>query len=293
MHYVIYIDVLFVVNFIMDYVVLSITTTILYHITTLAELPGSRNVCIKYIKRIVASVMGAIWATIVIWKGLGHWGYTLVSYIAIGPMMLAIVTGRMRLGEFIKSIGVMYGVTFILSGTLYAVYNFTLVGYFVHNMVHNSVFTPKLWILPVGIVICNVLVKWLVVFISERGSKKGLLCTAIIENNHKKIKLTAFYDTGNSLKDPIYGEWVHIVLTSSVKGLNVGQNSLYHLIPYSSIGNENGLIPVVRMEKLKIICEKEIITIEKPLFALYSGRFSRSTPYSVILNPNVERNGRL
>jgi hypothetical protein len=41
------------------------------------------------------------------------------------------------------------------------------------------------------------------------------------------------------------------------------------------------------MEKLKIINEKEIVTLERPLLALYSGRFSKNTPYRVILNPNI------
>lgn len=293
MHYVIYIDVLFIVNFIMDYVVLSITETILKYITTLTDMPGSRHICIKYIKRIGGSVIGATWATIVVWKGLEHWLIALLSYIIIGPVMLAIVMGKIRLKEFFKGLGVMYGVTFILAGALHAVYYYTLVGYFLHNVAKKTENTAKLWILPVGIIIGNALIKWFVVFISERGSKKGLLCTAVIENNNKTVKLAAFYDTGNSLMDPIYGEWVHIVLANSVKGLLNGKNNSYHLIPYTSIGNENGLIPVVRMEKLKIINEKEIVTVEKPLFALYSGKFSRNTPYTVILNPNIERNSRL
>lgn len=293
MHYVIYIDVLFVVNFIMDYVVLSITTTILYYITTLADMPGSRNICIKYIKRIAGSLVGAAWATIVLWNGLNHWAFTMISYIVIGPVMLAMTIGRVRIGEYLKGLGVMYGVTFVLGGALHAVYYYTLVGYFLHNVVMNQKITPKLWILPVGVIIGNAVIRWMVAYISERGSKRGLLCTAIIENNHKSVRLPAFFDTGNSLKDPIYGEWVHIVLAESVKGLVSEKNNSYHLIPYSSIGNENGLIPVIRMDKLKIINEKEIITVEKPLFALYSGSFSSSTPYKVILNPNVERAANL
>ena len=46
------------------------------------------------------------------------------------------------------------------------------------------------------------------------------------------------------------------------------------------------------MEKIKIINEKEIVTVEKPLFALYDGRFSKNTPYRVILNPDVVNNSR-
>ena len=291
MHYVVYIDVLFVVNFIMDYVVLSVTATILPNITTWTELPGSKAIFVKYIRRIAGSLIGAAWAIFLIWFRKEQIGLSLITYTIIGPMMLITVTGRMRPVDLLKGIGVMYVVTFVLAGAMYAIYFYTFVGYFIHNVVFNSGVSAKIWILPVGAIIANALLRWIISMLLERKGKGDLLCTAIIENNNKKVKLPAFYDTGNSLKDPIYGQWVHIVLADCVKELLDGRNS-YHLIPYTSIGNENGLIPVVRMESLKIINEKETVTLEKPLFALYSGRFSKNTPYRVILNPNIGNNSR-
>ena len=270
----------------MDYVILSVTTTILPNITTLTDASGSKAVCIKYLKRIVGSVIGATWSVVLLWNRLNGWGISLITYAIIGPMMLMIVTGRMRPVEIIKSVGAMYVVTFVLAGAIYAIYYYTSVGYYIHNIIFNSKETAELWILPVGVIIANALIRGLVAILLERRSKRNLLCIAIIENNDKEVKLPAFYDTGNSLKDPIYGQWVHIVLADCVKELIGGQNS-YHLIPYTSIGNENGLIPVVRMEKLKIINGKEVVILEKQLFALYAGRFSKNTPYRVILNPNV------
>ena len=284
MHYVVYIDVLFVVNFIMDYVVLSITSTILPNVTTWTELPQSRAILVKYIRKVAGSLIGATWAMFILLLKKEQAIFTIMTYVIIGPVMLIVTTGKIKLKEFIKSIGVMYLVTFVLAGAMYAIYYYTLVGYFIHSM-------PKIWILPIGAITANILIRWFGAMFTERKGKKEFFCTVIIENNKKEVKLPGFFDTGNSLKDPIYGELVHIVLKDCVKNLLDGQNS-YHLIPYTSIGNENGLIPVVRMEKIKIINEKEIVTIEKPLFALYAGRFSKNTPYRVILNPDVVNNSR-
>ena len=64
-------------------------------------------------------------------------------------------------------------------------------------------------------------------------------------------------------------------------------NASYHLIPYSSIGNENGVIPVVRINRLKIIGGKETWIVEKPLLALYSGSFSGNTDYEFIIHPDI------
>ena len=284
MHYVVYIDVLFVVNFIMDYVVLSITSTILPNVTTWTELPKSRAILVKYIRKVAGSLIGATWAMFILLLKKEQVIFTIMTYAIIGPVMLMVTTGKIKFKEFLKSIGVMYLVTFVLAGAMHAIYYYTLVGYFIHSM-------PKIWMLSIGGIISNVLIRWIVAMLIERKGKKQFYCTVIIENNNKEVKLPGFFDTGNSLKDPIYKEVVHIVLKDCVTTLLDGQNS-YHLIPYTSIGNENGLIPVVRMEKIKIINEKEIVTVEKPLFALYDGRFSKNTPYRVILNPNVVNNSR-
>ena len=286
MHYVIYIDVLFVVNFIMDYVILSITAAILPKVTTWTKMPENKAVFVKYLRRIAASLLGSIWAITILWFRKEQIGFLVLTYIIIGPMMLIISTGIMPPKEILKGVGVLYIVTFILAGAIHGIYYYTLVGYFIHNTILGSGKSVTIWMLIMGGIIANALIRWIIAVLVERKSKRNLMCMVVIENNNKKVELPAFYDTGNSLKDPIYGQWVHIVLSDCVKELLDGQNS-YHLIPYTSIGSENGVIPVVRMKCLKIINEKEIVTIEKPLFALYAGRFSKNTPYKVILNPNI------
>ena len=181
MHYVVYIDVLFVVNFIMDYVVLSITTTILPKVTTWTRLQGSKAICVKYLRRIAGSLIGAIWATVLLWFRKEQWQFALITYIIIGPMMLMTTTGKMHPKEMLKSIGVMYVVTFVLAGATYAIYYYTLVGYFIHNAM------AKIWMLPTGGIIANALIRWIVAVLSERKGKRNLQCSVIIENNNKKV----------------------------------------------------------------------------------------------------------
>ena len=65
------------------------------------------------------------------------------------------------------------------------------------------------------------------------------------------------------------------------------ENTSFHLIPYSSIGKEHGMIPVVRMDKLVIIGKNTERTVINPLFALYTGSFAQRTDYRVILHPDM------
>lgn len=60
-----------------------------------------------------------------------------------------------------------------------------------------------------------------------------------------------------------------------------------HLIPFASVGNESGLIPVVQFTGLTIHTSGGEFHIDKPWFALYSGRLSGKEEYNIILHPEM------
>ena len=86
----------------------------------------------------------------------------------------------------------------------------------------------------------------------------------------------------------MYNSAVNVVESSAVTELLTSYEKMsFHLIPYSSIGTERGMIPVVRVNKLIIIGRKETKIVNNPLFALYSGKFSSKSGYKVILHPEM------
>ena len=126
----------------------------------------------------------------------------------------------------------------------------------------------------------------LIALLNKKSIEAKARYTVVLETLNGSVTLKALCDTGNNLYDPFYGEGVSVVLSKTVTNL-IKENASYHLIPYSSLGNENGLIPVVRINRLKIINEKEMLIVEKPLLALYSGNFSGNTDYELIIHPDV------
>ena len=269
------------VNFIMDYVVLTITTGILIHTTTLKRAGTKRQLILLYIKRIAGSVVGAAWACFLVRCGYGTPIWKLLTYLVIGPFMLAIIIGKERLLAYLKSVGILYVVTFLVSGVVHFVYYYTSAGYLLNR--RNSI---GIGMLIVGLILGVILLEWMVIFLVKRSGKNENMYTVIVETQHGSVTLKALCDTGNNLMDPFYREPVNVVLSKKVSAL-INDNMSYHLIPYSSIGNENGVIPVVRISQLKILGRNETLIVEKPLIALYSGNFSGNTDYEFIIHPDV------
>lgn len=289
MHYIIYIDVLFVVNFILDYIVLSITSVILCHTATLPEYPGVHgNKTIAYIKRIFAAALGALWACVLLWFELFNPVWNFVTVMVIGPVMVLIIMGRTKIRRYLRGIGILYLVTFVLGGIMHVVYYYTSFGFLINVLISHEVYRSRLWMSLVGAVVGYALIRWFVAFVFRQKIKKESYYVTIIEHDGKKIRLNALCDTGNGLFDPIYGEPVNVVEADAITELIDSYDKIsFHLIPYSSIGQEHGLIPVVKLNKLVIIKDKERKIVENAYFALYSGKFAVNTDYRMILHPEI------
>ena len=277
------------VNFILDYIVLSITAGILYHTTTLSEysdIQGKKTAV--YIKRVLAAVLGALWACVLLWFELFNPVWNFVTVMVIGPVMILMMMGRAKSGCYLKGIGILYLVTFVLGGIMHVVYYYTSFGFLINVLISDEVFRSRFWLLLVGAVIGYSLIRWFIAFMFRQKINKESHYVVIIEHDGREVSLNALCDTGNGLFDPIYGEPVNIVETDAITELiNSYDKISFHLIPYSSIGQEHGLIPVVKLNKLVLIRDKERKIIENPYFALYSGKFAKNTDYRMILHPEI------
>lgn len=272
----------------MDYTVLSITAWILQHTTTLPADGDYKDVFKKYIRRILGAVIGALWACCMLGLGLTEPAWNIVTYLIVGPLMVLLITGVKGFGVFVKGIGIMYLCTFVLGGLLHVIYYYTTFGYFLHTLISAREGNVGIWLIIAGSIPGYALIRWLVGYIQSRGSVIEARYTVIIENDGIRITLPALCDTGNGLYDPIYNSAVNVVESSVVTELITSYEKMsFHLIPYSSIGTECGMIPVVRVSKLKIIGRKETKIVNNPLFALYSGKFSSKSGYKVILHPEM------
>ena len=89
----------------------------------------------------------------------------------------------------------------------------------------------------------------------------------VINHRGKAVALNAFHDTGNSLMDPITGERMVVIgpraacaltgltkeeLASPITTLCQGRIRGLRIVPFSSVGNENGLMLAMRFSDVRV-----------------------------------------
>ena len=294
MRYIIYLDMLFLVNFVMDYAVVSLTAYILCRMKASGKVPvksrGIKEEISCCLKKILASVVGALWVCIMLFFRLTNPLWNIVTYIPVAALMVIIISDRFNFKLILKGLLILYSVTFFLGGFIHVLYYYTTLGYMINVLGRDKEKTASALLVFGGVIIAAPFLKLFIKALSMKLSDAGNKRNIIIENDGKKVRITALWDTGNSLTDPLLKEPVSVVLSDCVRELMESEFSCgYHLIPYTSIGSEKGVLPVVRFEKLTVLGEKEIHVINKPLFALYAGKFAESTDYKAILNPMICR----
>lgn len=288
MYYEIYLDVLFLVNFVMDYIVLSITVRIMCATVSVRTSAGNgiKGRLIFYLRKVLAAFLGAVWVCVMLLMRLRNPLWNAVTYFVICGLMVFTAAGRQRPGAIVRGMGIMYLTTCALGGFIHVLYYYTTIGFFLNGLAGANGENASVWVVFCGSVIAAPAIRLFWEFAVSRLSRASAKSVAVISNKGREVRLSALCDTGNSLTDPICGEPVNVVESECVQKLiSSYEECSYHLIPYSAIGSERGLIPVVRFEKLTVIGEGGAFVVESPLFALYSGKFAANTDYRVILHP--------
>lgn len=116
------------------------------------------------------------------------------------------------------------------------------------------------------------------------------------------------YDTGNLLTEPLSGKPVSVVraelleailpeeMTESLKHIkeNHGEKESTQLaalhprfVPYRAVGKEDGMLLAVTLEDLCIHTPKEVIHVEKPMFALLEEPSALEKECKVLLNSRL------
>ncbi len=187
----IYADVLFIVNFIIDYILLSITS---FFIKKNTNLP----------KMILASVFGAMYASFIFFVSTGIFFSFLLS-IAVSMTMIIIAYGTKNFLVLIKNISIFYLVSFVSGGIGIAFLSLSNKMIGVNYAVNSGVFYINIdaYTLLFIFVFSIVAIHTSTGYIKKIRVKSQYLYTVTIEKNGKSVTDTAFFDTGNFLKEPV------------------------------------------------------------------------------------------
>lgn len=157
----------------------------------------------------------------------------------------------------------------------------------------------------VGFVITYIAFK----IIKNKATKEEMIYKLKIKINDKTVEVNALLDTGNKLKDPItlvpviviekqklYNFLPEEILENIDKIIGGDSNKLieenikymskFRVIPYNSIGKQNGLMLGFKADEVKIIIDEEERTIKNTIIGIFNQSFNSQT-YSALISLEI------
>jgi len=200
----IYVDVLFIINFIIDYILLSITSFFV-------KKPP------RIIKLCTAASIGALFAATAFFLP-GNMLFSLCASCVVSFIMIAISFGVGKASQLLKNLSVFYLVSAAISGIGFCI---IFSGSATHTTVNNGIFYADInaYTLLCIFIFSILLIHTATGYIRKQKIKSCFLYNITIEKNGRSVSDVAFYDSGNFLSDPISQKSVMVAEWQSVSGL--------------------------------------------------------------------------
>lgn len=287
----IYLDVVLFENIILNYIIIWSTSIISKSKTTI-------------IRTLLSSLIGGIFAIL---------GYitdvdfllSLVLRVIISILMMIVAFQNYNFKKIVKELMFFYLVSFTFGGIAFMLLFFINPKNIIISKNHFvGTYPIKVAVLSggIGFIIINIIS----VIIKNRLNRKSIICDLEIFYEGKNKKIKTMLDTGNLLKDPISNADVIIVEKDSLKGIvskdvldnltNIlngkwiesSRNNQYKikLIPFSSLGNDNGMLIGFKPDYIKVYNEEECIRNDV-LIGIYDGKLTGNNLYTSLIGLDI------
>lgn len=300
---VIYLDVVFLENIIMNYIIIYATG-----IVVKSE--------IKQWRILIASSIGAIY-TIAMYISTIPIYSNFIMKLILSLVIIYVAFIPKNIKKTLKILLIFYLVSFVFGGCIFALM------YIITPklaQIKNGVFvgTYPIKIALIGGIISFVIIQISFKMVKNKISKKDVIYNIEIIINNKKTEVKALLDTGNLLKEPITGMPViivehkslnKIVPTEILNNLNkiIGGDtyelleneefskiiSRFRMIPFSSLGKQNGLLLGLKADSINIILDEKTEKINNVIIGIYDKSFTKNGMYSAIFGLDILEGGKL
>jgi sigma-E processing peptidase SpoIIGA len=262
---------------------------------------------IKHIRLIISALLGGIYSVAAYLQILEIYSNILLKII-LSIVMVYIAYNSKNIKQIIKQLLFFYLITFVFGGCAFALLYFIKPEQILmRNGVYIGTYPLKIVILGgiVGFTLTVIAFK----YAKMKINKKNMFCELEIYFENKKINTIALIDTGNMLKDPITSMPVIVVEKSILKNVlpdiiidnlnkiiggdvpkevyedkNLNYITKFRVIPFSSIGKENGLLLGFKSNKIKISTQEEgQKVIENVIVGIYDHSLSKKNNYFALV----------
>ena len=292
----VYLDVVFLENIIINYIILYVTGII-------------SKAKIKQKRILFGTIIGAIYSIVYYLFKLKIYSSVIIKII-LSIIIIYVSFNSKNFKDLAKKTILFYLVSFVFGGASIAII------YMVNSeqiTIQNGVLVGKYTIktILVGIIIAYFTVIIAFSIIKTKISKKDLICDISINLNNKLIETKAMIDTGNLLKEPITNKPVivmeHTLLYDIIPKeiLNNIENILggdlsnipeiiqdeyvskLKVIPFSSLGKTNGMLLGIKGENLTIYLNEETKVIDTVIIGIYNKSLTKRGEYRSLLGIEI------
>lgn len=287
----IYVDVVFLENIVLNYIIIFSTAII------------SKSK-IKHYRILIASSIGGVFSIVNYLLDMSLRTNILVK-ILLSILIILISFQTNDIYIIFKQLMFFYLVSFTYGGIAFMLLFFISpqnVNFSENHFVGTYPIKITLLASTIGVIIIAIISKVL----KDRFLAKEMLYDLEIFYNGKTKKVKTMLDTGNLLKEPISMADVVIVeknslkeivsenilenITSIIDGKWIDSNNIHSykikVIPFSSLGNENGMLIGFKPDYIKVYYENEIVRNDV-LIGIYDGKLSKNNLFTSLIGLDV------
>lgn len=309
MYLEIYPDIIFIINFGIDLILLLLHKMIFKSSTSKSRL-------------FLAAAAGGLTAMI---AGIFPWMNVYIRFLILNVIslviMLLIAYGRAGPAKFLRQFISLYLLTYFMGGFINSIYyhsNFRIKLIRLGNMIGSNLTWKALAFFVAFACLTIILGLWL--FRLANNKKRQTLDTELILGD-MKVSTKGLVDTGNCLYDPVFGKPVIIIEKKllmdlmpaeqyrqllAIKKLIADNGQEYaacesydncgltdaipfklRFIPYQSVGRQNGILLGLVLDKVLVRQGKDAICNERVTAAIYDDMLSTGNDYHVILHKEL------
>ncbi len=288
----IYVDVVLMENLIMNYIILLATGLVL-------------KLKIKHIRLLFGSLLGAIYS-IVTYTGILKIYSNFILKIILSIIIVYIAYNPQTVKKLSKELLFFYLISFVFGGAAFALI------YIVKPqdiLMKNGLFlgTYPLKTIILATIIAFFIIVTAFTIIRKKLTKKDIIYKIEVKINNKLIQAEALIDTGNMLKEPITNLPV-VVIEHTLLYDCIPKEILNHLediiggdfekipeeirnqyisrlklIPFSSLGKQNGMLIGIKPEYIKIIKDEQVEIKKDVIIAIYNRSFTKKGEYRALM----------
>ncbi len=229
----------------------------------------------------VSAGVGAGWSLfVVVYRMQARLLIDIGTYVVISYVMIRICAKGKRGKEVMQGIAALYAVTASLGGVMYVLY-YETAGWFIWYIVVRE---KEMIVLAVSAVIIVIMLYRQLLWVREYASCMCQFCCVV---GGERIQIPGYIDSGNVLTDPYFEKPVSIVQKQYFENVlkeNIQKEKLkYHIIPFHSLGCEQGMLEVIIVDAIHIQCGKHFKVIQGACVGLTTQTLSSDGMYSALI----------